>query len=200
MSENGNDGAGQGNAEQGNAGSVATVDSVNAEISSVRDAMAGADRHQTRGFNRQLNALYQQRSELDGTGGSMAIEPTGTVKTDADSHTGRDSVSKGAARDEANSPDAVLAAAKQAGLDFEGVNAENMSDAERDGVQNLTMIKNGDLKTLGPRLVSQAQELNFPPSSVQFLDQFANNIAQPGDPLSDRVLEVINEFILEQRT
>lgn len=194
MSENGNNG-------------VATVESINNEISTLRESRTGwkrFDNTDAKGQNDRLSALYKQREELAGTGNQMHSEATGVVGPAvkaAMADVKRENTVQGSiARDEANSAEGVLAAAKEAGLDFSDVSAEKITDAERDGIQNLTYIKTGDFKSLAPKLVSAAQELGFPQETISFMEQFTANIAQKGDPLSDRVLEVINEYILEQRS
>ena len=184
-------------AESGNE----TVESINAQIDQVRSERKPFQG--SRKADNRMNDLYKQKAELEGTAGDM-IPGSGSSKTlteDIDGnigeHKGRDRVSNHGEDDMGTD---ALAAAKEAGLDVSNLNPDDMTEATVEGLKHLSLIKTGDLKTLAPLLSKAANDLEMPRQTVFFLEQFVTKIAQPGDPLSDAILETISNYIYDARS
>ena len=74
----------------------------------------------------------------------------------------------------------------------------DMTPERLDGIRQLRMIEEGDLKGAGSLLASSASRAGFPRQSIQALTNFANNIAGDDD-LSKEIMRTISNHIYRNK-
>ena len=175
--------------EQGNTGAVDTG-GIESQITGLRQKIDGMDRldPQYKEAREQLSGLYKQKC------GDGLVENTAqTISAVAKPS------DKPESADLPKQAQAELDKLAELGYNVGDVDRDDLSPERVEGFKQLRLYEEGKFDELGASLSGCAYRAGMPAKNVWFLRNFLREVAQPDDPLSRDIINVVIHHIYQNR-